>query len=85
MAQEQHRHGRPPKPEPIPAATGSAIPVLFSLQPCYAELIFAGAKRAEFRQRPVTHMKGRDVFVYVTSPIRELRGWFRVGGGGGGG
>ena len=27
----------------------------------------------------MTHIQGRDVFVYVTSPVRELRGGFRVG------
>ena len=79
VVQEQHKRARPPKPEPIPTATGSATPVLLSLKPRYAALIFAGVKSAEFRRRPLTHLKGRDVFVYVTSPVKELRGGFRVG------
>lgn len=54
-------------------------PLLLSLKPRYADLIFGGSKRAELRRRVLRLMEGRDVFIYVTSPVMELRGGFRVG------
>ena len=54
-------------------------PLLISLKPRYADLVFEGVKRAELRRRTLARMEGRDVFVYVTSPIMMLRGGFRVG------
>ena len=54
-------------------------PVLFSLKPRYADLIFQGIKKAELRRRIMSHVGNRSVYVYVSSPIRELRGGFRVG------
>ena len=53
-------------------------PLLISLRPHYADLVFEGLKKAELRRRDLTRMKGRDVFVYVTSPAMELRGGFHV-------
>ena len=52
--------------------------LLLSMKPCYADLVFNGAKTAELRKRIGPHMKDRDVFIYVTSPVRQLRGGFRV-------
>ena len=57
----------------------SESPLLISLRPRYADLIFDGLKKAELRRRDLSRMKGRDVFVYVTSPEMKLRGEFRVG------
>ena len=57
----------------------TAKPLLFSLKPRYANLVFEGLKEAEFRKRISSCMENRDVFVYVTSPVRQLRGGFRVG------
>ena len=54
-------------------------PLLFSLRPRYASLVFDGLKKFELRRRGLTRMRGRDVFVYVTSPVGKLRGGFRVG------
>ena len=54
-------------------------PLLFSLKPCYADLVFDGLKRTELRRRALKSMKGRDVFVYVSSPVMKLRGGFRIG------
>ena len=54
-------------------------PLLFSLKPCYANLIFAGLKGAELRRRVTPYMENRDVFIYVSSPVRQLGGGFRVG------
>ena len=57
----------------------SEAPLLLSVKPCYSDLIFKGLKRAELRRRSPTQMKGRDIFLYVTSPVMELSGGFRVG------
>ena len=57
----------------------SPKPLILSLKPRYADLIFEGVKKAELRRRPLVQMEGGDVFVYVTSPVMELRGGFRVG------
>ena len=59
--------------------TASTAPLLMSLKPNYADLIFAGQKTAELRRRALTEMNGCDVFVYVTRPAMMLRGGFRVG------
>ena len=59
--------------------TTSMAPLLISLKPCYSGLIFDGIKKAELRRRPLAHMQGREVFVYVTSPVMELQGGFRAG------
>ncbi len=52
--------------------------LLLSLQPHYANLVFNGSKRTELRRRFAEGLEGCRVFVYVTSPVRELRGGFRV-------
>ena len=57
----------------------ATAPLLFSLKPCYADLVFERLKEAELRKRITLYMKDRDVFIYVSSPVRQLRGGFRVG------
>ena len=52
--------------------------LLLSLKPIYAELVFKGLKVAELRRR-IPCMENRDVFIYVSSPAKQLRGGFRVG------
>ncbi len=52
-------------------------PLLLSLKPHYADLVFQGLKTAELRRR-IPCEENRDVFVYVSSPVRLLRGGFRV-------
>lgn len=54
-------------------------PLLLSLKPIYADLIFDGSKTAELRRRIVSQIENCEVFVYVSSPVRQLRGGFRVG------
>jgi len=54
-------------------------PLIISLKPCYADLVFEGLKKVELRRRIASQLSDRDVFIYVTSPVRELRGGFRVG------
>ena len=53
-------------------------PILLSLRPVYADLVFRGLKKAELRRRIATDMEGRDVFIYVSSPDQRLRGGFTV-------
>ena len=53
-------------------------PLLLSLKPVYADLVFSGLKTAELRRWMPRELKGRDVFIYVSSPKRVLRGGFRV-------
>lgn len=52
--------------------------LVLSLRPHYADLVFTGSKRAELRRRFADDAEGWHVFVYVTSPVRVLRGGFRV-------
>lgn len=52
--------------------------LVLSLRPHYADLVFTGSKRAELRRRFAAGAEGWHVFVYVTSPVRVLRGGFRV-------
>ena len=37
-----------------------------------------GEKTVELRRRIASTMKGREVFIYVSSPVRMIRGGFRV-------
>lgn len=53
-------------------------PLLISLKPVYADLVFSGLKTAELRRHITKHVEGRDVFIYVSSPEQKLRGGFRV-------
>ena len=57
----------------------SMEPLLLSLKPRYADLVFDGLKTVELRRRSPKNLEGRDVFIYVTNPDRILRGGFRVG------
>ena len=59
--------------------TSDLRPLIISLKPCYADLLFEGLKRVELRRRIASQLSDRDVFIYVSSPVRELRGGFRVG------
>ena len=59
--------------------SSSPIPLLLSLKPHYADLVFAGSKKVELRRRFSQSMQGRCVFVYATSPTRTVRGRFKIG------
>lgn len=54
-------------------------PLILSLKPNYADLVFSGLKKAELRRRLSAQIANRDVFIYVSSPVKQLRGGFRVG------
>ena len=64
---------------PADRRNSQARPLLFSLKPRYANLVFEGLKKAELRRRIASGIEGRNVFIYVSSPVRQLRGGFRVG------
>lgn len=64
---------------PFPNMSVSRPPLLLSLKPLYADRVFEGLKTVELRRRIASHITNRDVFVYVSSPIMELRGGFRAG------
>ena len=64
---------------PADRRNSQARPLLFSLKPRYANLVFEGLKKAELRRRIASGIEGRNVFIYVSSPVKQLRGGFRVG------
>lgn len=52
--------------------------LLLSIKPCYAEKIFNGTKKVELRKTKPRLSFGDEVIVYVSSPVKELHGSFRV-------
>jgi len=52
-------------------------PILLSVHPEYARLIYQGTKRAELRRRRPAAKLG-VVLVYETAPVSRVTGWFRV-------
>jgi len=54
------------------------MPIVLSLKPHYADMLFTGVKTIELRRRIATGFKGREVFVYVSSPVQKIWGGFRV-------
>ena len=53
-------------------------PLVLSLKPHYAEMLFMGVKTIELRRRIAKGLEGREVFVYVSSPVQKIWGGFRV-------
>lgn len=54
--------------------------LLLSIRPKYAEMIFAGAKTAELRRVRPSIKVGDLVLIYVSAPVMELQGAFKVSG-----
>ncbi|MDD2620893.1 MAG: ASCH domain-containing protein [Syntrophomonadaceae bacterium] len=53
--------------------------LLLSIHPEYARMIFEGTKKVELRKIcPRRVASGDYVFVYVTSPIQMLIGYFEI-------
>lgn len=52
--------------------------LLLSVRPKYADMIFSGAKSIELRRVAPKAQRGDRVFVYVSSPTKELHGTFTV-------
>ena len=63
----------------LPTMNVAMRPLLLSLKPYYADRVFEGLKTVELRRRIASHITNRDVFIYVSSPVMELRGGFRAG------
>lgn len=57
----------------------SMAPLLMSLRPRHAELIFDGRKRVELRRRIPAGFEGREVYVYVSRTCKAVCGGFRIG------
>jgi len=50
--------------------------VLLSIKPKYAELIKSGLKKYEFRRKIFKKAGGCKVFIYSTSPVKKITGFF---------
>lgn len=53
--------------------------VLLSIKPEFADLIFAGTKKFEFRRAIFRSQSVKTVVVYASSPIQQVIGEFDVG------
>jgi len=51
--------------------------ILLSVEPRFAEAMFSGAKKWEFRTRGF-RVKPEKVYIYCTSPVRKVVGFFKV-------
>ena len=54
--------------------------MLMSVRPQFAKKIFDGTKTVELRRTRPRLVEGDRVFVYVSSPVKSLAGWFESGG-----
>lgn len=53
--------------------------VLLSIKPRYVEAILKGNKRYEFRKNIFRNKDVENVYIYATSPVKKLVGFFKVG------
>lgn len=54
-------------------------PLIVSLKPRYADLVFSGEKKVELRRRMPQELENRQVFVYVSRMRMAVCGGFRIG------
>jgi len=52
--------------------------VLLSIKPEFAEMIFAGTKKFEFRRSVFRNPEVKTVVVYATAPIKRVIGEFEI-------
>ncbi len=52
--------------------------VLLSIKPKYAELIFDGSKKFEFRRTIFKNIQVKTVVVYASSPVQRVIGEFQI-------
>jgi predicted transcriptional regulator len=52
--------------------------VLLSIKPEFAEMIFAGTKRFEFRRSIFKNPDVKTIVVYASSPVRKVIGEFEI-------
>lgn len=53
--------------------------VLLSIKPKYAELIFNGTKKFEFRRSMFKNMAVKTIVVYASLPVQKVIGEFQIG------
>lgn len=57
--------------------------ILLSIKPKYAQMIYDGTKRYEYRRRMPRKLNvGDTVYLYETAPVKAVTGYFIVGDGG---
>lgn len=57
--------------------------ILLSIKPKYAQMIYNGTKRYEYRRRMPRKLNvGDTVYMYETLPVKAVTGYFIVGDGG---
>jgi predicted transcriptional regulator len=54
------------------------VKILLSIKPEYAELIFSGTKKYEFRRAIFKNKNVKTVVVYASSPIQKVIGEFEI-------
>ena len=52
---------------------------LLSIKPEYADLIFSGEKRFEYRKKVFSKEEIKRIVVYASSPLKKLIGEFEIG------
>jgi predicted transcriptional regulator len=52
--------------------------VLLSIKPCFAEKIFEGSKRFEFRRSIFKNADIKTILVYASSPTQKVIGEFQI-------
>ena len=57
----------------------AARPLIISLKPRYADLVFSGEKTVELRRRMPQEFENRQAFIYVSQKRMALYGGFRIG------
>ncbi|OQW98197.1 MAG: hypothetical protein BWK74_05140 [Desulfobacteraceae bacterium A6] len=53
--------------------------VLLSIKPEFAEMIFSGTKKYEFRRSVFKNPDVKTIVVYASSPVRKVIGEFEIG------
>lgn len=54
--------------------------ILISIKPKFVNLMFKGMKKYEYRTKEGKFDQGAKIFVYCTSPIKKIVGFFTCGG-----
>ena len=63
----------------LPGPNRDPAPVIFSIRQPFADAILAGAKTLEIRKTALTHLAGRDAYIYACQPVKRVVGGFRIG------
>ena len=63
----------------LPGRSLDPAPAIFSIKQPFAAAILAGAKTLEIRKTDLTHLAGRDAYIYACKPVQLVVGGFRIG------